>query len=93
MTASARIRVSSENRAYSLFNKGSFEVSVTGPETIDASYCGANNLGQSLISSAAVCNYYEIHGFVLRGRVEQHPGYFGCLYDLRAPPLTDYLRG
>jgi GNAT superfamily N-acetyltransferase len=33
-------------------------------------------------------SYYEKHGFVLRGRVEQHPGYFGCLYELRAPPPT-----
>jgi GNAT superfamily N-acetyltransferase len=29
-----------------------------------------------------LCNYYESHGFVLRGRVEQHPGYEGCLYEL-----------
>jgi ribosomal protein S18 acetylase RimI-like enzyme len=29
-----------------------------------------------------LCRYYEAHGFVLRGRVEQHPGYDGCLYQL-----------
>jgi GNAT superfamily N-acetyltransferase len=27
-----------------------------------------------------LCRYYETHGFQLRGRVEQHPGYYGCLY-------------
>ena len=25
--------------------------------------------------------YYESHGFTLRGLREQHPGYFGCLYE------------
>jgi GNAT superfamily N-acetyltransferase len=29
-----------------------------------------------------LCRYYEAHGFVLRGRIEQHPGYEGCLYQL-----------
>jgi GNAT superfamily N-acetyltransferase len=29
-----------------------------------------------------LCRYYESHGFVLRGRIEQHPGYDGCLYQL-----------
>jgi GNAT superfamily N-acetyltransferase len=29
-----------------------------------------------------LCNYYETHGFVLRSRVDQHPGYEGCLYEL-----------
>jgi GNAT superfamily N-acetyltransferase len=29
-----------------------------------------------------LCRYYEGHGFALRGRVEQHPGYDGCLYQL-----------
>src|SRR5579871_3147502 len=29
-----------------------------------------------------LCWYYESHGFVLRGRIEQHPGYDGCLYEL-----------
>ena len=29
-----------------------------------------------------LCRYYERHGFELRGRVEQHPGYDGCLYQL-----------
>lgn len=29
-----------------------------------------------------LCSYYEGHGFVLVGRVEQHPGYDGCLYQL-----------
>jgi GNAT superfamily N-acetyltransferase len=33
-----------------------------------------------------LCRYYESHGFTLQGRVEQHPGYFGCLYQ-RAVPL------
>jgi GNAT superfamily N-acetyltransferase len=33
-----------------------------------------------------LCRYYEAHGFILRGRVEQHPGYVGCLYQ-RAVPL------
>jgi GNAT superfamily N-acetyltransferase len=32
--------------------------------------------------NAWLCRYYEAHGFVLRGRVEQHPGYDGCLYQL-----------
>jgi GNAT superfamily N-acetyltransferase len=27
-----------------------------------------------------LCAYYESHGFLLQGRVEQHPGYMGCLY-------------
>jgi GNAT superfamily N-acetyltransferase len=31
-----------------------------------------------------LCQYYESHGFVLRGRIEQHPGYHGCLYQLAA---------
>jgi GNAT superfamily N-acetyltransferase len=26
--------------------------------------------------------YYERHGFVLRGEIDQHPGYRGCLYEL-----------
>jgi GNAT superfamily N-acetyltransferase len=26
--------------------------------------------------------YYEAHGFSLQRIVEQHPGYFGCLYEL-----------
>jgi GNAT superfamily N-acetyltransferase len=30
-----------------------------------------------------LCQYYESHGFVLQGRVEQHPGYEGCLYQRR----------
>jgi GNAT superfamily N-acetyltransferase len=29
-----------------------------------------------------LCRYYESQGFVLRGRIEQHPGYEGCLYEL-----------
>ena len=29
-----------------------------------------------------LCQYYESHGFILRGRLEQHPGYHGCLYEL-----------
>jgi len=27
-----------------------------------------------------LCRYYEDHGFELQARVEQHPGYKGCLY-------------
>jgi GNAT superfamily N-acetyltransferase len=27
-----------------------------------------------------LCRYYESHGFRLQGRIEQHPGYVGCLY-------------
>jgi GNAT superfamily N-acetyltransferase len=27
-----------------------------------------------------LCRYYEAHAFQLRGQVEQHPGYYGCLY-------------
>lgn len=30
--------------------------------------------------NAWLCRYYEAHGFQLRGQVEQHPGYYGCLY-------------
>jgi GNAT superfamily N-acetyltransferase len=30
-----------------------------------------------------LCRYYEGLGFVLRGYVEQHPGYEGCLYEFR----------
>ena len=33
-------------------------------------------------SNTWLCRYYEAHGFVLRGRIEQHPGYDGCLYQL-----------
>jgi GNAT superfamily N-acetyltransferase len=43
-----------------------------------------------------LCGYYESHGFVLRGRVEQHPGYDGCLYELAVTPgvvRTDASRG
>jgi GNAT superfamily N-acetyltransferase len=29
-----------------------------------------------------LCGYYEAHGFVLCGRIEQHRGYHGCLYQL-----------
>jgi GNAT superfamily N-acetyltransferase len=40
-----------------------------------------------------LCNYYQSHGFVFCGRVEQHPGYDGCLYELTiaagaAKPVT-----
>jgi GNAT superfamily N-acetyltransferase len=28
-----------------------------------------------------LCMYYQSHGFILRGRVEQHPGYMGCMYE------------
>jgi len=27
-----------------------------------------------------LCRYYESHGFTCEGRVEQYPGYYGCLY-------------
>jgi RimJ/RimL family protein N-acetyltransferase len=30
--------------------------------------------------NAWLCRYYEAHGFTPRGRLEQHPGYYGCLY-------------
>jgi GNAT superfamily N-acetyltransferase len=32
--------------------------------------------------NAWLCKYYEENGFVLVGRVEQYPGYYGCLYQL-----------
>jgi GNAT superfamily N-acetyltransferase len=35
-----------------------------------------------------LCQYYEAHGFVLRGRIEQHPGYGGCLYQLETAALA-----
>src|SRR5262245_21100157 len=28
-----------------------------------------------------LCRYYESHHFERRGQVEQHPGYYGCLYE------------
>jgi GNAT superfamily N-acetyltransferase len=28
-----------------------------------------------------LCQYYEAHGFESRGEVEQHPGYYGRLYE------------
>ena len=40
--------------------------------------CHADNLW--------LCGYYESYGFVLRGRVEQHPNYDGCLYQLTVAP-------
>jgi GNAT superfamily N-acetyltransferase len=36
-----------------------------------------------------LCRYYEAHGFELRGRVEQHPGYDGCLYQRRVAPAAN----
>jgi GNAT superfamily N-acetyltransferase len=33
-----------------------------------------------------LCRYYEEHGFELRGTVEQHPGYEGCLYQRSVAP-------
>ena len=35
-----------------------------------------------------LCRYYEAHGFVLRGRIEQHPGYDGCLYQLATAAIV-----
>lgn len=35
-----------------------------------------------------LCGYYERHGFVPVGRVEQHPGYDGCLYQLAVTPAA-----
>lgn len=32
-----------------------------------------------------LCGYYEFHEFSLRGLVEQHPGYYGCLYEREVP--------
>jgi GNAT superfamily N-acetyltransferase len=41
-----------------------------------------------------LCQYYEAHGFRLRGRVEQHPGYVGCLYErVVCPPVGSPVRG
>ncbi len=37
-----------------------------------------------------LCRYYESHGFVLPGRVEQHPGYVGCLYQREVPPFPTF---
>lgn len=34
-----------------------------------------------------LCSYYEARGFTLQGRVEQHPGYLGCLYQRPVAPL------
>lgn len=36
-----------------------------------------------------LCAYYESLGFELRGRVNQQPGYDGCLYELAAPSGED----
>jgi GNAT superfamily N-acetyltransferase len=36
--------------------------------------------------NAWLCGYYESLGFTLQGRVEQHPGYVGCLYQREVPP-------
>ena len=33
-----------------------------------------------------LCGYYEGHGFTLQGRVEQHSGYIGCLYQREVTP-------
>jgi hypothetical protein len=32
--------------------------------------------------------YYEAYGFVLRGRIEQHPGYDACLYQLATSAIV-----
>jgi hypothetical protein len=37
---------------------------------------------------AVLCRYNEAHGFVLRGRIEQHPGYDGCLYQLATAAIV-----
>lgn len=48
----------------------------------------ARRLGRNCVrldchaDNAWLCRYYEAHGFEPRGRVEQHPGYYGCLYQL-----------
>lgn len=36
-----------------------------------------------------LCRYYESHGFELHGRIEQHPGYDGCLYQRRVVPQAE----
>jgi RimJ/RimL family protein N-acetyltransferase len=36
-----------------------------------------------------LCEYYEKHGFVSAGRLEQHPGYFGRIYQLAVAPPCD----
>jgi hypothetical protein len=41
--------------------------------------------------NAWLCRYYEAHGFELRGRVEQHPGYEGCLYQREVAPTSEPL--
>jgi hypothetical protein len=35
-----------------------------------------------------LCRNYEAHGFVLRGQIEQHPGYGGCLYQLATAAIV-----
>jgi len=36
-----------------------------------------------------LCGFYESHGFALHGRVEQFPGYEGCLYQRRVEPVGE----
>lgn len=38
-----------------------------------------------------LCRYYEQHGFVLQERIEMHPGYHGCLYQLAVTLDSDEL--
>ena len=35
-----------------------------------------------------LCRYYEAHGFALRGRIEPHPGYDRCLYQLATAAIV-----
>jgi len=37
-----------------------------------------------------LCRYYEAHGFTYRGKVEQHPGYFGFLYQQEVESAFQY---
>jgi GNAT superfamily N-acetyltransferase len=43
-------------------------------------------------SNPWLCRYYEAHGFVSCGRVEQNPGYEGCLYQRNVAPLASPLQ-
>jgi GNAT superfamily N-acetyltransferase len=58
----------------------------TGSFIIEWSMTKAARLGFKCLrldchaGSPWLCRYYEVHGFQLRGQIEQHPGYYGCLY-------------
>jgi GNAT superfamily N-acetyltransferase len=52
----------------------------------------AERLGRQLVrldchaDNQRLCSYYESHGFTCQGRVEQYPGYYGCLYQRAVSP-------